>query len=154
MNVHIVRRDGFAVCGYAAETTLENNDEDIQKLFGDFFDTGKENVLLALKGAQPGFYGVEWYTQGHKSFFYLLGLAVDKSIRVPEGATLKVIPAAEYAVTKIPAGKSLVDAWTEFFYTAIPESGFAPDDAHGCYFEYYPGLTDGDCELWVPVVKS
>ncbi len=142
------------MCGYAAQTTLNNNDADLQKLFGDFFNSGKDKMLFGLKGAEPGFFGVEWYTQGHKSFFYLLGVSVDKTIRVPEGAVLKVIPAAEYAVTKVPAGRNLVDAWTEFFYTAIPESGYVPDDDHGCYFEYYPGHTDGDCELWVPVVQK
>ncbi len=154
MNVHLVRREAFAVCGYAVETNLENNDADLQKLFGDFFETGKDEVLLKLKGAEPGFFGVEWYTQGHKSFFYLLGVAVDKGVRAPEGAVLKVIPAAEYAVTSVRAGRNLVDAWTAFFYTAIPEEGLKPDEAHGYYFEFYPGAADGDCELWVPVKKA
>lgn len=154
MNVQTVRRGALAICGYAVETTLNNNDADLQKLFSNFFDSGKDELLLGLKGAEPGFFGVEWYTPGHKSFFYLLGVAVDKNVRVPEGAVLKVIPAAAYAVTKVCAGRSLVEAWTEFFYTAIPEEGLKPDEAHGYYFEYYPGHTDGDCELWVPVVKK
>jgi predicted transcriptional regulator YdeE len=72
---------------------------------------------------------------------------------VPQDAMLKVVPPANYAVAKIDAGTSLVDTWTEFFYTAIPSRGFAPDESHGFYFEYYPKTTDGDCELWVPVVE-
>jgi predicted transcriptional regulator YdeE len=154
MNIQIAKRNEFAVCGYAVETTLENNDADIGTLYRDFFETGKDRELLALSGAQPGLYGVEWYTQGHKSFFYMLGLSVDKRIRIPQGAMLKVIPAAEYAVTKVQEGSSLVDAWTAFFYTDIPAAQLKPDEAHGFFFEYYPGGTDGDCELWVPVVKS
>jgi hypothetical protein len=55
---------------------------------------------------------------------------------VPQDAMLKVVPPANYAVAKIDAGTSLVDTWTEFFYTAIPSRGFAPDESHGFYFEY------------------
>ncbi len=153
MDYQIVSRGEFAICGYAVETTLTNNDADIAGLYSDVLGTEKEKTLLSLSGVQPGYYGLEWYTQGHNSFFYLLGKAIGSNNDVPADAVLKVIPSAEYAVVKIAAGTSLIDAWTEFFYTAIPSRGLAPDESHGFYFEYYPQTTDGDCELWVPVVK-
>jgi len=154
MDFQIIPRGAFAVCGYAVETTIENNDADISGLYSDVLGTEKEDALLALLGAQPGYYGLEWYTQGQKSFFYLLGKAVDKNNDIPQGAMLKLIPPANYAVAKSAAGSSIIDAWTEFFYTVIPSQGYAPDESHGLYFEYYPKLTDGDYELWAPVVKS
>lgn len=154
MDFQIVPRDEFAICGYAVETTLTNNDADIAALYSDVLGTEKERTLLSLSGVQPGYYGLEWYTQGHNNFFYLLGKAIDSSNDVPAGAMLRVIPWAEYAVAKIAVGTSLIDAWTEFFYTAIPSRGLAPDETHGFYFEYYPHTTIGDYELWVPVVKN
>ncbi len=69
MTVQTVLRDPFYICGFAAETTLENNDADIAALYHDFFTTGKEQLLLSLPGCRSGYYGLEWYSEGHKSFF-------------------------------------------------------------------------------------
>ncbi len=70
------------------------------------------------------------------------------------GAELKEIPAALYAVA--PFGKDYdgVKAWTDFFFEAIPQAGYAPDYEHGFFFEYYPDGANGDYELWTPVVKA
>lgn len=154
MDIRIESCASFHICGYAVETTLESNDGDIAALYRDFFETGKECTLQCLPGCQSGYYGLEWYTEGHKSFFYLLGKAVDETANIPADAVMKHIPAAQYAVADIPAGRSLVEAWTEFFYTAIPEAGYAPDAGHGFYFEYYPEDVRGRCELWTPVLTA
>jgi predicted transcriptional regulator YdeE len=154
MIVQTVSRESFHICGFATETTLENNDADIAVLYRDFFATGKEQALLRLPGCQHGCYGLEWYTEGHKSFFYLLGKEVSSEAEVPAGALIKHIPAALYAVARIPAETSLVEAWTEFFYTAVPDRGYAPDENHGFYFEFYPKNVNGVCELWAPVIKK
>ena len=151
MKLELITRPAFYICGYAVETTLEGNNNDIAALYRAFFETDKERELLRL-GCQRGYYGLEWYTEGHKSFFYLLGKAVDGTADIPSGAVMKRIPAAQYAVAKILAGSNLIEAWTEFFYTAIPQNGYAPDEAHGFYFEYYPDEVYGRCELWTPVV--
>ncbi len=145
-------RPEFCVCGCAAKTTLSGNDADIAALYHDFFRAGRDQELKKLPGCQSGYYGLEWYTDGHKSFFYLLGKAVDASAPVPPGMMMKCVPAAQYAVVSLPAKSNLTDAWTQFFYTVIPESGYAPDEAHGCYFEYYPQDIHGACELWTPVI--
>lgn len=154
MDIRIESRASFHICGYAVETTLEGNDGDIAALYRDFFETKKENTLQCLSGCQNGYYGLEWYTEEHKSFFYLLGKAVDETANIPADAVIKHIPAAQYAVADVPAGRSLVEAWTEFFYTAIPQAGYAPDAGHGFYFEYYPEDVHGRCELWTPVLTA
>jgi predicted transcriptional regulator YdeE len=154
MDIEIKHRDEFHICGYAVETTLEGNDSDISKLYDDVFGSGRDKALQSLPGCKPGYYGLEWYTEGHKSFYYLLGREVSRSCDAPGGAVIKSIPPAQCAVARIPAGSNLIDAWTEFFYTAIPDAGYAPDAGHGFYFEYYPGGVRGDCELWTPVVSK
>ncbi|AFA50192.1 hypothetical protein Awo_c34680 [Acetobacterium woodii DSM 1030] len=98
-----------------------------------------------------GYYGLEWYTEGHKSFFYLLGRAVGEKTVAPEGAEIKYIPSAKYLVAEIPSGTNLVDAWTEFFYKVIPNLGYEVDEQHGFYFEYYLHDISGEYELWVPI---
>lgn len=129
------------------------NDADIAALYHDFFTTGKEQLLLSLPGCRSGYYGLEWYSEGHKSFFYLLGKEVDADTEAPSGALAKYIPATQYAAVRLPAGTELVKAWTEFFYTAIPGAGYAPDENNGFYFEFYPENVAGACELWTPVIK-
>jgi predicted transcriptional regulator YdeE len=47
-----------------------------------------------------------------------------------------------------------VDAWGEFFFTDIPNAGYAPNEQLNLYFEYMPKSADGDYELWVPIVKA
>lgn len=154
MDIEIKHRNKFYICGYTVETTLENNDADISRLYSSFFGTEKERSLPGLPGCRPGYYGLEWYTEGHKSFFYLLGREVSGECGAPEGSLLKSVPPAEYAAAKFPAGSSLIEAWTEFFNSAIPAAGYAPDEKHGFYFEYYPEDVRGVFELWTPVIKQ
>lgn len=151
MKTKIVERSAFHICGYAIETNLENNDNDISNLLEKFKIEGYDSILNELPLCQKGYYGLEWYTEGHKSFFYLFGKEVGESAAAPKEAEIKLIPSAKYIVAEIPAGTNLVDAWTEFFYKAIPVLGYEVDDRHGYYFEYYKNDLSGDCELWTPI---
>ena len=58
MDIGIRFRDRFYICGYAVETTLQNNDADIAGLYDSFFGTDKERSLLKLPGCRPGYYGL------------------------------------------------------------------------------------------------
>lgn len=151
MKTRIAERGSFSICGYAVETNLENNDPDISKLYDKFQKEGYDSILKQIPQCEEGYYGLEWYTEGHKSFFYLLGRAVGETAAAPVEAEIKTIPAAKYIVAEIPAGTNIVDAWTEFFYKLIPELGYEVDDQHGYYFEYYRNDLSGDCELWTPI---
>ena len=160
MELKIVQRNGFCICGYAVETDAANNDSDISELYADFFSSGKEKILANLPGSKKGYYGLSWYTSGHERYCYLLGMEVSADIMPPEGAVLKEIPPAVFAYAGFPSqdlGKSGTDvkqAWTDFFFTEIPAAGYTPDEAHGYYFEYYPESVHGKYELWTPVVKA
>ena len=150
----LVERETFYICGYAVETTAAQNDKDVSELYRDFFHKDKEAALLRLPGGKKGYFGLLWYTQGHERYCYLLGIEVNKESEPPENALLKTIAKTVYAVACYPHDKDTIEAWYEFFYTDIPNSGYAPNERQNLYFEYYPERVHGDYELWVPVVKS
>jgi predicted transcriptional regulator YdeE len=151
MKTRIEERDAFSICGYAVETNLEDNNNDISKLYEKFQNEGYDSILNQLTGCEVGYYGLEWYTEGHKSFFYLLGKSVGETAASPKEAIMKHIPAAKYIVAEIPADTNVFNAWTEFFYKVIPDLGYKVDEQHGYYFEYYKNGFSGDCDLWTPI---
>lgn len=149
----IIERETFYVCGYGVETTADKNDEDLSKLYKDFFDKDKESILLGLQGSKKGYFGLMWYTSGREKYYYLLGIEVDKENNSPENAILKTVPKTTYAVANYPHDKDAIEAWTEFFYTDIPNEGYVPNEQYNLYFEYFSKNIDGDYELWVPILK-
>jgi predicted transcriptional regulator YdeE len=149
----LIERETFYICGYAVETNSEQNETDVAGLYEDFFSTDKESTLRDLQGSKNGYYGLLWYTQNHEKYFYLLGIEVAKDNMVPENALTKTLEKTIFAVAEYPAGKDGTEAWTEFFYTDIPEAGYAPNEQYNLYFEYYPKSVNGNYELWVPVIK-
>ncbi|MEN6351652.1 MAG: effector binding domain-containing protein [Syntrophomonas sp.] len=153
MEIHIMERETFFICGYSVETTLAQNDNDVSALYDDFFRNGKEAILMNLNDSKKGYYGLSWYTQDHERYCYLLGLEVGQENAAPENTVLKKVPKTAYAVACFPQGEDIIKAWTEFFYNEIPKAGFKVNEEHNLYFEYYPRSVQGEFELWVPVVK-
>ncbi len=142
MDVRFESRGAFTISGFATETSPATNNTDLRALWSEYKDK-----LAAMPEGRHGLYGVLWYTES-QSFFYLLGIETAAAL---EGASTRVaIPAARFAVAKVPVHKTPSEAWTEFFDKELPERGFAPDAEHGKYFEYYDD--NGDCELWTPVI--
>jgi len=152
--MELIERETFYVCGYAVETTAAQNDNDVSGLYNDFFDKGKEAILLRLHGCKKGYYGLSWYAQGHEKYCYLLGVEVGKGNEPPENAVIKELEKTAFAVAYYPSDKNIIEAWNEFFYTDIPNAGYAPNEQYNLYFEYYPENARGDYELWVPVMKA
>lgn len=151
MTIKLCEKEEFYVCGYFVETSLETCGPDIGKLWRDF--KAKKAELYASCGAHDDFYGLMWKTQGDR-YCYLIGVAADQSAAILKGATFKHIPRAKYAVAKVPASISAVDAWTEFYYKVLPEAGLTPNAAHGLDFEYYPCEDYNFYELWTPVINT
>lgn len=148
MELRVVSRDSLLLCGYYVDTCLEDCGKDIAALW-DVFNAGKDDLYNAF-GHRSDLYGLMWYTQNHR-YCYLIGMEANESVCSPAGASRKNVPPARYAVVRVPASASAVDAWTEFYKKTIPEAGFAPDAAHGFNFEYYPDGADRDYELWTPI---
>ena len=144
MDVRFEDRAAFSVSGYATETSPATNDTDLRSLWGEYQDK-----LTAIPQSGACLYGVLWYTE-NLSYFYLLGIESGEPL---EGASTRVeIPAARFAIAKVPADKTAAEAWTEFVEKELPARGFAPDSEHGKYFEHYD--KNGVCELWTPVVRA
>ncbi len=156
MQIELIERESFVVCGCTTVTTLGDNDADLSALYGDFFRGGWDTSLAAVRPAnEHGYYGVEWYTDGsHKSYGYLLGVHAVRGRSVPFGATVMDIPEATWAVARFPKGSDIIKAWTDFYADGIPAAGLGVDEGCNRFFERYPDRVDGDFELWVPVIPS
>lgn len=152
--MELIEREMFYVCGYAAETDAAHNADDLAKLYADFFENNRADLLCKLNGSKKGFYGLMWYTQGHEKYRYLLGVQVDGGCTPPAGSLLKAVPKTTYAVARYPQEKDAIEAWGAFFYTDIPGAGYAPDEQLNLYFEFFPESVEGDYELWVPVIRA
>lgn len=145
--------ESFLVCGYSVETTPEQNDTDIAALSDEFLNNSREATLRKLHGVQKGYYGLIWYTQGHKRYCYLLGLAVGQGNAIPEHAMIKEVPKTTYACACFQQGDNFIKSWTDFFSDQIPNAGYKVNEELNVYFEYYPSDIQGDYELWVPVIR-
>lgn len=147
MDFHLVQRNSFSICGYCAETCLKTCGPDLAKLWEEY--GRKKELLYSRFGRRDDFYGLMWKTGGER-YCYLIGIEVPAGWKVPEGTVRKDIPPAQYAVTSVPSDRSAVEAWTEYYYQALPEAGYEPNAGHGYDFEYY---REGGpfYELWTPV---
>jgi predicted transcriptional regulator YdeE len=155
MQMRFMQRDGFQICGYSVETSLDESGTDVAALYNDYFNTEKSLLIDNVaknKGAE--LYGLMWYPEGHKRYRYLVGKETANLSEIPIGTELKKIPSALYAVAPLAKDNDGIKAWTDFFFEAIPQAGYVPDYEHGFFFEYYPDGVDGDYELWTPVVKA
>lgn len=155
MEIRSVYREDFYICGYSVETTLEENDKDIAALLQSYFHDGKsERIDEIAKNKGPEYYGLSWYTKLHERYRYLLGKEVVRPQTIPVGAEIKLVPKTHYAVGSFDRGTDIIQAWTDFFYSAVPGLGYTPNFEHGYWSEYYPDGVHGKYELWIPVVKA
>ena len=142
MKIRFENRDKFKVCGYVTESDQENNDRDLEELWSKY-----EDKLRKMPESKSCVYGVMWYTdETHKRYCYLLGIETDE---FQNDMTFVEVPTGHFAVATVPKEMDAKEAWAEFFYKAIPASGFMPDENHGIYFEFFN--QNGDYELWTPI---
>lgn len=151
MDISLLERDTFTVCGYCAETSLETCGTDLGQLWRNF--ETKKQALYEAFGAREDFYGLMWKTTGGR-YCYLIGIEAADTGKLPFGAVSKSIPPSKYAVASVPSSQSAVDAWTKFYYEALPGAGYIPNAGHGFDFEHYPYGGQADYELWTPVIKK
>jgi len=84
---NFAERETFYICGYAIETTAEQNSKDVSALYNGFFGSNKETILLNLNGSKKGYCGLSWYTQGRERNFLIpifqrQGLSLTKKINL------------------------------------------------------------------------
>ncbi|WP_411677156.1 GyrI-like domain-containing protein [Caproicibacter sp.] len=151
MKIKLQKRDAFLICGYYVRTGLETCGRDFEKLWEEYHFSRKNNSIFKNR---DDFYGLMWKTEDHGSgFFYLIGMEINATEKLPPNAAVRQIPPAEYAVASVSASVSATDAWTDFYYKTLPETGLIPAAGHVYDFEYYPDGNGQSYELWTPVQK-
>lgn len=151
MDLRVIEREEFIICGYVVETSLETCCKDLGELWDRFKSQKQSEILKSSEGSRKGLYGVMWYTQNHQ-YCYLLGKKIKNKEAKIDSTCIKRIPGACYAVAIVPDNMTIVEAWTVLFERILPDAGYMPDLDHGLYFEYYPNEDNNEiCELWTPI---
>jgi predicted transcriptional regulator YdeE len=60
MNTKLVKLEKMIIAGFSVETTLENSSRDIGKLYDDFMNNGKIELLLNITKNNSEYYGIIW----------------------------------------------------------------------------------------------
>ena len=144
MDIRFENREKFKVCGYKIVSDEENFERDVEPLWNKH-----ETELRKIPESKSCLYGVTWYkdkTQG--LYYYLVGVETAK----PQDDMVCVeVPAAHFIVATIPKGMTRLEAWWNLpFEDVVPAKGYAPDESHGIYFEFYD--KNGNFEIWAPVI--
>jgi AraC family transcriptional regulator len=152
-----VSKAAFTVLGMTCRTTMQNNV--IPQLWGDFNKRCKElkhtvqpDTCLGICMSEPNVEMTE-----NTPFIYLAGMEVSKVESIPEGMTVKEIPAADYAVFEHHGSLETLHAT----YDALYSGWFSASEytQHGDYdFELYDerfefGSPESIMEIWVPIKK-
>jgi predicted transcriptional regulator YdeE len=156
LKIEIVKRDAFQVCGYAVPTTLREygREGNRAELINNYRTHDPSGELSKLSDTPDELFALAWYASPGKVIEYLLGYAVPDGTVAPEGALVKHVAPATYAVGSFDAGTDIVRIWTEFYYEAGSTAGFQPDLQHDVWFEYYPEGLNGRYQLWIAVTQK
>ncbi len=158
MDYRIVSKDAFSVLGNAKTFPYEGAKAWIPQFWKEHFSQGKG-------AAVHGTYGINIdSTMGHESFEYLIADPYTTGAPVPQGFTVRTIPAFTWAVFPCigPMPNALQDVNTRIFTEWLP-SMKEYEFAAGYCIEYYDdpskyekGTMDDKylCEIWIPVKKK
>jgi AraC family transcriptional regulator len=150
MDIQIIERSEITIGGIVTETSVETCSNDLKELWDHFEERKLPGILRNAPGYQKGRYGVMWYTENHR-YCYLLGMETKATEKELNGATIKTIPPARYAMVSVPEGMTVFQAWGVFFEKDLPGAGLEPVLENGLYFEFYPDEDEKSCQLWTPI---
>ena len=154
MQIPLVKKSDFQICGCYVETSLTEHNKDVSALYEMYFNSGiSERISLVTDDYGTEFYSVTWYTQLHERYRYLFGKKANSPVNFPTEYELKSIPAADYAIASFPQGQDVYQAWVDFLNSILPNAGYTPD-IDGNFIEYFPEGIYGRYEIWAPVVNT
>ena len=141
MNPRAVQQDGFTVVGIAVRTSNAEQMTEARPIGKQWERLFKEGVLAAIPNKADGNI-VAVYTEyaGDKDgeYTYLLGARVTKVEKLPDGMTVKNVPAGRYAVftsERGPVQKVVVEMWRRVWET--PKNALGGDRTYRADFELY-----------------
>lgn len=158
MDYRIVRKEAFSVLCVSREFSYKNAKEDIPKFWSEHYSSGMGEYVC-------GMFGINIDPQmGNEKFEYLIADVYNPSADIPEGLTVRAIPAFTWAV--FPCKGSLPDALqdvnTKIFSEQLPALQDYEFAAGYCVEMYdlptkYPkGTADENyyTEIWIPVKRQ
>ena len=138
MEPRIIQQEAFTLLGLQERFTPEN--EDFQGIWKRFMQYESQIHPHSTDGA---FYGVCFGVEEGKQMDYLAGMAVEAVGDVPEGLTLREVPASRYAVFECTI-KTISDTYDWIFQHWVPTALYGRPDQGSpkADFERYPPATD------------
>lgn len=155
MTPRIEHKEAFTVVGLAGQFTMENNT--IAQLWDQFNPRAMEiqdaqyDCCLGLCYYEPN------YEKG-KPFTYMAGRIVSKVDGIPQGMTVREVPACDYAVFEHKGSlETLQKTYDYIFREWLPASEYemAPQDDFEWYdYRFKFGQPDSILEIWIPIKKK
>lgn len=158
INARITHKPAFTIIGIRCQTTMQNNV--IPQLWDDF---GKVCDKIPAPKYPETALGI-CYGEADKEmtpetpFYYLAGMEVDASAKVPEGMLSLDMPEKEYAVFEHHGAlDDLHDTYGAIYDDWFGKSEYRPSGEYD--FELYDerfqyGKPESVMEIWVPIVKK
>ncbi len=147
--------DALTVVGLAGQFTMENNT--IPQLWDKFNPRAMEiqdaryDCCLGLCYYEPN------YEKG-KTFTYMAGRIVNQANDIPQGMTVREVPASDYAVFEHKGSlETLQKTYDYIFREWLPASEYemVPQDDFEWYdYRFKFGQPDSILEIWIPVKKK
>lgn len=158
MDYRITKKEAFTVLGVSKEFRYEGAKEAIPAFWQEHYRSGRGNYVC-------GMFGINIDPQmGNEKFEYLIADIYNPSVEIPEGFTVKMIPAFTWAVfpCRGPLPQSLQDVNIKIFSEWLPALQDYEFAAGYCVEMYdapdkYPGGTKDEnyyTEIWIPVKKK
>lgn len=158
MDYRITKKEAFTVLAAAKEFSYEKAKQEIPSFWQEHYASGKGNHVC-------GMFGINIDPQmGNERFEYLIADVYHPWTDIPDGFTVRTIPAFTWAVfpCKGPLPESLQDVNTKIFSEWLPALQDYEFAAGYCVEMYdapdkYPNGTNDEnyySEIWIPVRKK
>ena len=155
MDYRITKKEAFTVLAVAKEFGYENAKQEIPSFWEEHYASGNGKYVC-------GMFGINTDLQmGNEKFEYMIADVYHPSAEIPDGFTVRTIPAFTWAVfpCKGPLPEALQDVNTKMFSEWLPASQDYEFTAGYCVEMYddpdkYPKGTNDEnyyAELWIPV---
>ena len=158
MDYRITKKEAFTVLAAAKEFRYENANRDVTLFWQEHYSSGKGKTVC-------GMFGINIDPQmGNEKFEYLIADVYNPSVDIPEGFTVRTIPAFTWAVfpCKGSLPQSMQDLNSKIFSEWLPalqDYEFAAGYSVEMYdmpSKYPNGTSDENyyTEIWLPVKKK
>ena len=158
MEYKIVKKEAFTILGASKEFSYENPKQEIPLFWQEHYASGKGEYVCGMFGINID---PQW---GSEKFEYLIADVYNPAVDIPEGLTVKTIPAFTWAVFPCRGAlpNALQDVNTKIFSEWLPALQDYEFAAGYCVEMYdipdkYPNGTSDEnyyTEIWIPVKKK